>query len=71
MTFYFSYRLAEEIARTKLHSPNVYNLGHHDSIIAAHEVWIYNVHSTLRLTEVTLLSDLCYFFVAIFLYIYA
>lgn len=32
-------RLAEELARTKLHSPNVYNLGHRDSIIAAHEVF--------------------------------
>jgi hypothetical protein len=54
--FYF-YRLAEEIARTKLHSPSVYNLGQRDSIITAHEVGDYNVHSTLCLAEVTLLSD--------------
>jgi hypothetical protein len=58
MMFYFSCRLAEEIARTKLHSPNVYNLGHRDSIIAAHEVGDYNVHSTLRLTEVTYVHNI-------------
>jgi hypothetical protein len=54
--FYFSCRLAEDIARTKLRSPN-FNLGHHAPLFGHHEVRVCKVYSTLSLTEVTIFFD--------------